>query len=110
MKKRTGTKRIHNFGSNPAFTALASLRQSVRIEPFIFSDDEKYIIAFSNTRIEIFQISPSDGSVSSIQSLTSQSWLVNTTSAPSLEPSKENVDTTNVVRPVLSNILVGKVL
>ena len=85
LKKRTGTKRIHNFGSNPAFTALASLRQSVRIEPFIFSDDEKYIIAFSNTRIEIFQISPTDGSVSSIQSLTSQSWLVNTTSASYLE-------------------------
>lgn len=85
LKKRTGTKRLHNFGSNPAFTALASLRQSVRIEPFIFSDDEKYIIAFSNTRIEIFQISPTDGSVSSIQSLTGQSWLVNTTSAPYLE-------------------------
>ena len=85
LKKRTGTKRIHNFGSNPSFTALASLRQSVRIEPFIFSDDEKYIIAFSNTRIEIFQISPTDGTVSSIQSLTSQSWLVNTTSASYLE-------------------------
>ena len=85
LKKRTGTKRIHNFGSNPSFTALASLRQSVRIEPFIFSDDEKYIIAFSNTRIEIFQISPTDGSVSSIQSLTGQSWLVNTTSASYLE-------------------------
>ena len=85
LKKRTGTKRIANFGSNPAFTALASLRQSVRIEPFIFSDDEKYIIAFSNTRIEIFQISPTDGTVSSIQSLTGQSWLVNTTSASYLE-------------------------
>ena len=85
LKKRTGTKRLHNFGSNPSFTALASLRQSVRIEPFIFSDDEKYIIAFSNTRIEIFQISPTDGSVSSIQSITGQSWLVNTTSASYLE-------------------------
>ena len=85
LKKRTGTKRIANFGSNPSYTATTSLRQSVRIEPFIFSDDEKYIIAFSNTRIEIFQISPTDGTVSSIQSLTSQSWLVNTTSAPYLE-------------------------
>ena len=73
LKKRTGTKRLANFGSNPAFTALASLRQSVRIEPFIFSDDEKYIIAFSNTRIEMFQISTTAGKVSSIQSLTSQS-------------------------------------
>ena len=85
LKKRTGTKRLHNFGSNPAFTALASLRQSVRIEPFIFSDDERYIIAFSNTRIEIFQIDPATGAVSSIQAITGQSWLVNTTSAPYLE-------------------------
>ena len=85
LKKRTGTKRIANFGSNPAFTALASLRQSVRIEPFIFSDDEKYIIAFSNTRIEIFQIHPTTGAVASVQAITSQSWLVNTTSDPYLE-------------------------
>ena len=85
LKKRTGTKRLHNFASSPAFTATTSLRQSVRIEPFIFSDDEKYIIAFSNTRIEIFQIHPTTGAVASVQSLTSQSWLVNTTSAPYLE-------------------------
>ena len=61
------------------------VRQEVRIEPFIFSDDEQYIIAFSNTRIEIFQISPTDATISSIQAITSQSWLVNTTSAPYLE-------------------------
>ena len=85
LKKRTGTKRIHNFDTSPSYTDIANLRQSVRIEPFIFSDDEKYIIAFSNTRIEIFQISPTTGAVSSIQSLTSQTWLVNTTSAPYLE-------------------------
>jgi len=85
LKKRTGTKRLANFGSSPSFTATASLRQSVRIEPFIFSDDEKYIIAFSNTRIEIFQIDPSTGAVASVQAITSQSWLVNTTSAPYLE-------------------------
>ena len=83
LKKRTGTKRWANFGSNPSHST--SLRQSVRIEPFIFSDDEKYIIAFSNTRIEIFQISPTTGNISSIQSITGQSWLVNTTAAPYLE-------------------------
>ena len=83
LKKRTGTKRWANFGSNPAHAT--NIRQSVRIEPFIFSDDEKYIIAFSNTRIEIFQINPSTGAVSSIQAITSQSWLANTTSAPYLE-------------------------
>jgi len=83
LKKRTGTKRWANFGSNPAHST--ALRQSVRIEPFIFSDDEKYIVAFSNTRIEIFQISPTTGNISSIQSITGQSWLVNTTAAPYLE-------------------------
>ncbi len=90
LKKRTGTKRLHSFSGptaisdQPAFTALASLRQSVRIEPFIFSDDEKYIVAFSNERIQVFQISPTDGTVSRIVS-TSATWLVNTTSAPYLE-------------------------
>lgn len=83
LKKRTGTKRWANFGANPAHST--NLRQSVRIEPFIFSDDEKYIIAFSNERIEIFQISPTTGNISSIQSITGQSWLVNTTAAPYLE-------------------------
>ncbi len=68
-----------------AVTDFVVLRQEVRIEPFIFSDDEKYIIAFSNTQIEIFQISPTTGAVSSIQTLTSQSWLVNTTASPYLE-------------------------
>jgi len=83
VSKRPGTKRWHNFASAPAFSS--GLRQTVRIEPFIFSDDEQYIIAFSNTRIEIFQISPSDATVSSIQAIASQSWLVNTSSAPYLE-------------------------
>ena len=83
VTKRPGTKRWHNFGSSPSFNS--NLRQTVRIEPFIFSDDEKYIIAFSNTQIDIFQISPTNGNVSKIQTITGQSWLVNTTSAPYLE-------------------------
>jgi len=68
-----------------AVTDFTVVRQEVRLEPFIFSDDEKYIIAFSNTQIQIFQISPTDATVSSIQTITGQSWLVNTTSAPYLE-------------------------
>jgi len=83
VTKRPGTKRWHNFGSSPSYDS--NLRQTVRIEPFSFSDDEQYIIAFSNTRIEIFQVSPTTGAISSIQALTGQSWLVNTTSAPYLE-------------------------
>ena len=81
--KRPGTKRWHSFASSPAYSS--SLRQTVRIEPFIFSDDEQYIIAFSNTQIDIFQISPTDATVSKIQTITSQSWLVNTSSSPYLE-------------------------
>ena len=83
VTKRPGTKRWHNFASAPAYSS--DLRQTVRIEPFIFSDDEQYIIAFSNTRIEIFQINPANGNIASIQAITSQAWLANTTSAPYLE-------------------------
>jgi len=83
VTKRPGTKRWHNFASSPSYDS--NLRQTVRIEPFTFSDDEQYIIAFSNTRIEIFQIHPTTGAISSIQSLTSQTWLVNTSSSPYLE-------------------------
>lgn len=36
--KRPGTKRWANFGTTPSYDS--SLRQTVRIEPFIFSDDE----------------------------------------------------------------------
>ena len=39
VTKRPGTKRWHNFDSSPSFDS--NLRQTVRIEPFIFSDDEK---------------------------------------------------------------------
>ena len=83
LTKRPGTKRWHNFASSPAYSS--GLRQTLRIEPFIFSDDEQYIIAFSNTQIDVFQISPSDATISKIQTITSQSWLVNTSSAPYLE-------------------------
>ena len=83
LKKRTGTKRWANFGSNPTYNA--NLRMNVRIEPFIFSDDEKYIIAFSNTRIDIFQIDPSNGNINTLTPITGQSWLVNTSVGPYLE-------------------------
>ena len=83
LKKRTGTKRWANFGSNPTYNA--NLRMNVRIEPFIFSDDEKYIIAFSNTRIDIFQIDPANGNINTLTPITGQSWLVNTSVGPYLE-------------------------
>lgn len=63
---RPGTKELHSFGYHSYDSSLA---QQIRLEPFVFSDDEKYIIAFSNTRIDIFRIDLA-GAVSYIQTLT----------------------------------------
>ena len=63
---RPGTKRIYNFTQ----TFDSSLTQQVRIEPFVFSDDEKYIIAFSSGKIECFRIHPTTGAITLAQTLT----------------------------------------
>lgn len=42
---------VTNFSSNPL---------QVRIEPFIFSDDERYIVAFSAGQIEVFLLDPTN--------------------------------------------------
>ena len=50
VKKRPGTEYIREFTN----TRNAFNKQEIRIEPFIFSDDERYIFAFSNNKLEIF--------------------------------------------------------
>lgn len=62
---RAGMKRRYNF----THTYDSSLLQQVRIEPFVFSDDEKYIIAFSNAKIECFRIMP-DTTLSLVSTVT----------------------------------------
>ena len=62
---RAGLQRKYNF----THTYDSSLLQQVRIEPFIFSDDEKYIIAFSNAKIECFRIMP-DTTLSLVTTVT----------------------------------------
>lgn len=52
VKKRPGTEYIYQFGT----TRDDSNEMEVRIEPFIFSDDERYIFAFSNNKLEIFGV------------------------------------------------------
>ena len=42
---------VTNFSSNPL---------QLRIEPFIFSDDERYIVAFSAGQIDVFLLDPTD--------------------------------------------------
>tara|TARA_S200002703_G_scaffold46294_2_gene40164 strand:- start:1177 stop:3624 length:2448 start_codon:yes stop_codon:yes gene_type:complete len=65
--KRPGTKRLYNF-SAPSYDA--SKRMQLRLEPFVFSDDEKYIFAFSDNKLDIFQINASTDAVSHIQAIT----------------------------------------
>lgn len=52
VKKRPGTEYIYQFGT----TRNAANEMEVRIEPFIFSDDERYIFAFSNNKLEVFGV------------------------------------------------------
>ena len=63
--KRPGTQRLYNFTN----TYDSSVAQQIRIEPFIFSDDEKYIVAISAGKLDIFRIA-TDGAVTHATSVT----------------------------------------
>lgn len=69
LLKRNGTKKIYEFDT----TVSSSVTQQLRIVPFIFSDDERYIVSLENLKIRIFQIDPSTGNVSLIQTITQDS-------------------------------------
>ena len=76
--KRMGTKFLHNFGT----TVDDNVEQQVRLIPFIFSDDERYIIALSAGKIEIFILNfDSSGNVSAgaVTNLTSTTLTSDTT-------------------------------
>mgnify|MGYP001177897457 FL=1 len=57
VEKRSGTRNWYTF--NNTYSASAEDLQ-VRIEPFIFSDDERYIVAFSAAEIDVFILDPSN--------------------------------------------------
>lgn len=63
--RRPATRLIDSFSQSYD----DSLIQQIRIEPFIFSEDEKYIVAFSDGQIEIFRI-PLSGSITKVATLT----------------------------------------
>jgi hypothetical protein len=66
LLKRFGTKRLYEFD-----TVLDSDKyQQHRIIPFIFSDDERYIISLEHEQIRCFQISPTTGAVSLVATVT----------------------------------------
>ena len=65
--KRSGLRKIYEFD-----TAIdASKKQQHRLLPFVFSDDERYIISLEHQKVRIFQISPTTGDVSLVQTITS---------------------------------------
>ena len=66
LLKRFGTRRIYEFDTSVDTSAT----QQLRLVPFIFSDDERYIVSLENAKIRIFQIDPTTGNVSLIQTLT----------------------------------------
>jgi len=76
VRKRPGTEYIYQFDN----TVTSSNELEVRIEPFIFSDDERYIFAFSNNEIDIFRINPSTGAISRAMGTTNVSNCPWTTS------------------------------
>jgi len=67
VAKRGGFQALHDF---TAVTEDTSIRQQVRLIPFIFSDDEQYVIAFSHQKCEIFFINPTTGALSLVTTLT----------------------------------------
>lgn len=65
--KRSGLRKIYKFDT----TIDTAKKQQTRLLPFVFSDDERYIISLEHQKIRVFQIDPSTGDVSLIQSITS---------------------------------------
>tara|TARA_B100000212_G_scaffold337257_1_gene311806 strand:+ start:3059 stop:5335 length:2277 start_codon:yes stop_codon:yes gene_type:complete len=66
LLKRFGTRRIYEFDT----TVDTTKRQQVRIIPFIFSDDERYIISLEHLKIRCFKIDPTTGAVSIVTTIT----------------------------------------
>tara|TARA_Y100001938_G_C8099918_1_gene440918 strand:+ start:4609 stop:6840 length:2232 start_codon:yes stop_codon:yes gene_type:complete len=66
LQKRSGTRIWYE--SALTYSGSATGLQ-LRLEPFVFSDDEKYLVGFSNLRIDIWRLL-TDGTVSHIQTIT----------------------------------------
>ena len=68
LEKRSGSRLWVAAQSAVSYSSSATGMQ-LRLEPFVFSDDEQYILAFSNQRLDIYRLL-TDGTVSYIQGLT----------------------------------------
>ena len=66
VKRRTGSDYVATLQGTPNL----SNRVEQRLESFLFSDDERYIMAFSNARIDIFRINASTGAITTLTAVT----------------------------------------
>ena len=65
MEQALNLKVTTSDSTRLAVTDFSVTTQKIRLEPFIFSSDEKYVCAFSSGKIEIFRVN-TDGSFNSL--------------------------------------------
>lgn len=65
--KRAGLKNIYRFTD---ITIDSSKKQQSRLLPFIFSDDEQYIISLEHQKVRCFYINPTSGAVTLVDTIT----------------------------------------
>lgn len=70
LVKRFGTAKIYEFDTVPD---TANYIQQHRLIPFIFSDDEKYLISMENLKIRCFFIDPQTKALSLVDTITQDS-------------------------------------
>ena len=65
--KRAGLQNLYKYTD---ITYNAAKTQQTRLMPFIFSDDEQYIVSMENAKIRVFIINPSTGAVTLTATVT----------------------------------------
>ena len=65
--KRAGLQTIFKYTD---ITYNAAKTQQARLMPFIFSDDEQYIVSMENAKVRVFIINPSTGAVTLTATIT----------------------------------------
>ena len=65
--KRAGLNFIYKFAD---ITYNSAKIQQSRLLPFIFSDDEQYIVSMENAKVRVFKIDPSSGAVALTSTLS----------------------------------------
>lgn len=65
--KRSGLRKVYEFDT----VIDTDKKQQTRLLPFVFSDDERYVVSLEHQQIRVFEISPTTGDVSLATTITS---------------------------------------